>query len=1113
MAEAVGALGLVASIIQLSDAAIDLYGYLRHVKNARREKFQLSQETSTLLPLLENLQQRLEAADPSDPWITSLEALGSTSAISKDFKTAVQRILKKVHKGDSKLKSLSSRFTWRLDKAEIRDLQASIERLKSHVILALEGGHLDLSRAIKDDTINIKRVLANSGTVYEMTRGIVKSASVLSKNTAQILAETEALLAISETSTKIHKNTDKISQNAAQILSDTTNIPQLCLNSQAIDGTTGQILQIQNSEAALRRRSEFLELRQRLCPLDFGVHYTNARDLIAPGTGQWFISSAEFRMWANRSCGTMFATGIEGAGKTLLSALNVDKLKRSVTTRAETVLFAFCNYQERQNHTVMLFLAGLLKQVIRDTPQVRELADWCHGERTPPSLSLIRDLLYAEMRRFKKTYVIIDGIDEMRFHVQEKGMRSLIAEIRRLQDFANVFVTSRPSNSLEKEFDQFPGILKTRSEAQKSDIAMSVQQGMLDLAPCVRKSPELQQEILDTVVEAANGMFLYARLQMEDLADKFTPKEVRATLSRMSDPHFTDDSKVKSAFDTTIRRIGDQSRGRRDLAIRVLTWVVFTEASMTLHEIQHALAIEPGDPKIDLQSLYDSDVITAVCGGLVGIDASTNRIHLVHYTAQEYLFRNKDSLFLNAQHYLTECILAYLSMDILCEACAGRVMDEEMINQFPLLRYATLNLGKPTIGDPEISLQHTLLEYICNDKKRDLFYEVLHVDNREHNRRQRSALHLAVELRLHQTVKILISMGCDITERDSTGWQSLHIAAANADSSMCRLLLGHGANANESILGPRYGTAIQASKLRAGDVHFTPLSITIGGREEMRKLETVRELLDWGANPSGMLQQSVREGQAQVTSLLLQRVAYCSKVAAEGHQLNDLNAAVVAAAERGDIDLVRQFIKMGADIEAMASCGDTEFTASIYSGNVELMQVLVDLGANTSPLCPQTECNTNERATITWRWARARACLRGELKVVLLLMRLGADPLQKLAPIDFLEDWRRVSMLHAAAIGYEITDPRGTGASPEEYKYLLRAMTHHFTAQGWLELGVMSKDFGDNIFFGEVFRQLIQTDHGSAISELEKRAMLDAFMKDGLHERTKPRSSFQVIYE
>lgn len=54
-------------------------------------------------------------------------------------------------------------------------------------------------------------------------------------------------------------------------------------------------------------------------------------------------------------------------------------------------------------------------------------------------------------------------------------------------------------------------------------------------------------------------------------------------------------------------------------------------------EMQHALAVETGDPNLDKDNIPDEGVLLSVCNGLITYEKETGRPSFVHYTFQQYL--------------------------------------------------------------------------------------------------------------------------------------------------------------------------------------------------------------------------------------------------------------------------------------------------------------------------------------------------------------------------------------------------------------------------------------------------------------------------------------------
>ena len=112
-----------------------------------------------------------------------------------------------------------------------------------------------------------------------------------------------------------------------------------------------------------------------------------------------------------------------------------------------------------------------------------------------------------------------------------------------------------------------------------------------------------------------------------------------------------------------MRRIERQQDDDRNLAESILTWVSYTYRSLNVEELQHALAIEPGYYDLDEDDFLDDEDFTALCAGLIVIEPITKIVRLAHYSAQEYFSRVRETRFPNAQHFIAESCLTYLSLE------------------------------------------------------------------------------------------------------------------------------------------------------------------------------------------------------------------------------------------------------------------------------------------------------------------------------------------------------------------------------------------------------------------------------------------------------------------
>ena len=88
-------------------------------------------------------------------------------------------------------------------------------------------------------------------------------------------------------------------------------------------------------------------------------------------------------------------------------------------------------------------------------------------------------------------------------------------------------------------------------------------------------------------------------------------------------------TQVNATYDEVMVRIRAQNPDDRELADRVLSWIVYARRPLSLQELQHAIAVTPDMLDMDPEALVDELVLIDVCAGLVVIDERGSIIRLV----------------------------------------------------------------------------------------------------------------------------------------------------------------------------------------------------------------------------------------------------------------------------------------------------------------------------------------------------------------------------------------------------------------------------------------------------------------------------------------------------
>ena len=81
--------------------------------------------------------------------------------------------------------------------------------------------------------------------------------------------------------------------------------------------------------------------------------------------------------------------------------------------------------------------------------------------------------------------------------------------------------------------------------------------------------------------------FLLAKLHLDSLKEKWTPKAIRTTLETLP----TGSEAYNETYNAAMERIKGQT-GSKELAIWVLSWITCAKRPLTTSELRHALAVE-----------------------------------------------------------------------------------------------------------------------------------------------------------------------------------------------------------------------------------------------------------------------------------------------------------------------------------------------------------------------------------------------------------------------------------------------------------------------------------------------------------------------------------------
>ncbi|KAL1959071.1 hypothetical protein VTO42DRAFT_2857 [Malbranchea cinnamomea] len=446
-----------------------------------------------------------------------------------------------------------------------------------------------------------------------------------------------------------------------------------------------------------------------LTPVNVLQRQMEILDIRHPGTGKWLLELDTFRDWLSGKQKTLFCCGIPGSGKTVLASLVIDHLTRSWDHNV-AIAGVYCRSPDHLQRTPGNLIAEILKQLIlcqrRPGPLSREIQNLYETNvrnKTIPSFDKFVAVLRTELSRFKRAFIVVDGLDAL--SVNEETLSRFVNGLTSLGAHVNVMITSRPHIDVGRIVKN---AVRVDIKASNADIRKYLTERIPKiprLAALVDGHRDLYEAIVQSVTDNAQGMFLYARLQLQSLASKSNRNELRKALAETPPG-------LDTIYQEALQKLQKQEASTRLLAFRALAWASCSFRALTLPEVQHALAVSPGKRSITADDITDGHILVSVCAGLLSVDPRTQVITLVHPSARKWLLRTLGDKFHDAHTYMASTCLAYLMLDVFP---VGEYRDDaetaRRFKKYPFFGYAVKHWGEHAQRAPEVSARAAQLSF------------------------------------------------------------------------------------------------------------------------------------------------------------------------------------------------------------------------------------------------------------------------------------------------------------------------------------------------------------------------------------------------------------------
>jgi hypothetical protein len=361
------------------------------------------------------------------------------------------------------------------------------------------------------------------------------------------------------------------------------------------------------------------------------LRYLNSRQHV--GTGQWFLETIQIQSWlqSEKSTGVL-CVGIPGSGKSILASQLIDRIWQSHLSLGSSLIYFFCDYQECE----ALQYDSILRSLLRQYLEVNHMEDWMR-ENLESIFSSSFIPIDSMERLFLETigekdelFIIIDGLEEL----ESIDRRKLLGFLERLQRAAKakIAIFSRPDPALTQQLSRFE-IIKLSGQRNSMDIAKYVQDSIIqaiDEDRLVVNDPALIDEIAETLVERADGMFLLVYFLLIEVCSAQSDQAIRRILANLP-------SGISEVYTRITKKIlSSQTEDNVLIARNILFWVATAFRPLSLDELREAITIEPSEA-LNVENIpNDGNKLVRLCGDLLQVDED-QKIGFVHRTVYEFL--------------------------------------------------------------------------------------------------------------------------------------------------------------------------------------------------------------------------------------------------------------------------------------------------------------------------------------------------------------------------------------------------------------------------------------------------------------------------------------------
>ncbi|KAL8710758.1 MAG: hypothetical protein Q9220_004776 [cf. Caloplaca sp. 1 TL-2023] len=559
------------------------------------------------------------------------------------------------------------------------------------------------------------------------------------------------------------------------------------------------------------KSNERRKLLSWLSTIRYREHHKTAYSTVMRGSGQWLQRKPAFTDWkTSSSSSTLWIHGIPGSGKSKLISTVIQDLisnkARKMATSAIAYFYCSRDAAETTRADPDEIMRAILKQlccfdasqpihavVAREYEKRKRDADEDGLEPLKLSLSDCKDLI-IEIAEQLPMILVIDALDEcdpLKRHGLLQALRDIVRDSASL---IKIMVSSRDDSDIVCRLANVPNVY-INSENNDDDINrfidLELEKAIVEQRLLQGRVPDyLKGQILWELKGGANGMFLWASLQIQNLCD---PQRM-IVVSDVEDALIRLPPNLSQLYDAVLDRVDRIAPRGRIMAYSALRWLLCARRPLNAETLAEMI-VRNG-------THVSKDDILSLCCNLVTFDEALKVFRFAHASVREFLEVRPGFGFeeINSQA-AQECLHLVITDDWHDN---GTGFSNYAVAYW-VIHYRALDLEYRTKHALSTTVKKFLLHGVQNDPvytKWANYFSLNRYSNECHREETVAALnigirplHLACSSGLIEVIDDLTKHpGIQINECDQSGATSLYIAASNGHKSIVQVLLERGAD-------------------------------------------------------------------------------------------------------------------------------------------------------------------------------------------------------------------------------------------------------------------------------------------------------------------------------